>query len=82
MLDHNTPSHDIFSLIDENGVIVRGKSQQRQMRTYILVFTEAPFNGKRVNLFTRDELTYCCWSIRNEFEHENTEKVEIMRKIR
>lgn len=49
--------NDIVSLIDENGVTVRGNiTADVNAGGRYEVFTEAPINGKRVNLFTRDEL--------------------------
>lgn len=49
--------NDIVSLIDENGVTVRGNiTADVNADGRYEVFTEAPINGKRVNLFTRDEL--------------------------
>ena len=71
--------NDIISLIDENGVIVRGNiTAEADADGRYEVFTEAPINGKRVNLFTRDELDNMLLEY-NEvaFEHENTENVEI-----
>nr|UWI09465.1 MAG: ddrB-like ParB superfamily domain protein [Bacteriophage sp.] len=48
---------DIVSLTDENGVTVRGNiTADADADGKYEVFTEAPINGKRVNLFTRDEL--------------------------
>lgn len=70
--------NDIISLIDENGVIVRGNiTAEADADGRYEVFTEAPINGKRVNLFTRDELDNMLLEY-NEvaFEHENTENVE------
>lgn len=49
--------NDIVSLTDENGVTVRGNiTADTDADGKYEVFTEAPINGKRVNLFTRDEL--------------------------
>lgn len=49
--------NDIVSLTDENGVTVRGNiTADVDVDGKYEVFTEAPINGKRVNLFTRDEL--------------------------
>lgn len=49
--------NDIVSLIDENGVTVRGNiTADADADGRYEVFTEAPINGKRVSLFTRDEL--------------------------
>lgn len=49
--------NDIVSLTDENGVTVRGNiTANADADGKYEVFTEAPINGKRVNLFTRDEL--------------------------
>ena len=49
--------NDIVTLIDENGVTVRGNiTADVNADGRYEVFTEAPINGKRVNLFTRDEL--------------------------
>lgn len=49
--------NDIVSLTDENGVTVRGNiTADADVDGRYEVFTEAPINGKRVNLFTRDEL--------------------------
>ena len=49
--------NDIVSLTDENGVSVRGNiTADADADGKYEVFTEAPINGKRVNLFTRDEL--------------------------
>lgn len=49
--------NDIVSLTDENGVTVRGNiTADADADGKYEVFTEAPINGKRVNLFTRDEL--------------------------
>lgn len=49
--------NDIVSLTDENGVTVRGNiTADVDADGKYEVFTEAPINGKRVNLFTRDEL--------------------------
>lgn len=49
--------NDIVSLADENGVTVRGNiTADADADGRYEVFTEAPINGKRVNLFTRDEL--------------------------
>lgn len=56
----DTPQYtlnDIVSLTDENGVIVRGNiTAEADADGRYEVFTEAPINGKRVNLFSRDEL--------------------------
>ena len=55
--DHNNALNDIVSLTDENGVTVRGNiTADADADGKYEVFTEAPINGKRVNLFTRDEL--------------------------
>lgn len=49
--------NDIVSLTDKNGVTVRGNiTADVDADGKYEVFTEAPINGKRVNLFTRDEL--------------------------
>lgn len=49
--------NDIVSLTDENGVTIRGNiTADADADGKYEVFTEAPINGKRVNLFTRDEL--------------------------
>lgn len=49
--------NDIVSLTDENGVTVRGNiTADADADGKYELFTEAPINGKRVNLFTRDEL--------------------------
>lgn len=49
--------NDIVSLTDENGVTVRGNiTADADADGKYEVFTEAPINGKRVSLFTRDEL--------------------------
>lgn len=49
--------NDIVSLTDENGVTVRGNiTADADADGRYEVFTEAPINGKRVSLFTRDEL--------------------------
>lgn len=49
--------NDIVSLTDENGVTVRGNiTADADADGKYEVLTEAPINGKRVNLFTRDEL--------------------------
>ena len=49
--------NDIVSLTDENGVTVRGNiTADTDADGKYEVFTEAPINGKRVNLFIRDEL--------------------------
>lgn len=49
--------NDIVSLTDENGVTVRGNiTADADADGKYEVFAEAPINGKRVNLFTRDEL--------------------------
>ena len=49
--------NDIVSLADENGVTVRGNiTADADADGRYEVFTEAPINGKRVSLFTRDEL--------------------------
>lgn len=49
--------NDIVSLTDENGITVRGNiTADADADGKYEVFTEAPINGKRVNLFTRDEL--------------------------
>ena len=49
--------NDIVSLTDENSVTVRGNiTADVDADGKYEVFTEAPINGKRVNLFTRDEL--------------------------
>lgn len=49
--------NDIISLTDENGVTVRGNiTADADADGRYEVFTEAPINGKRVNLLTRDEL--------------------------
>lgn len=49
--------NDIVSLTDENGVTVRGSiTADADADGRYEVYTEAPINGKRVNLFTRDEL--------------------------
>lgn len=70
--------NDIISLIDENGVIVRGNiTAEADADGRYEVFTEAPINGKRVNLFTRDELDNMLLEYNGvAFEHENTENVE------
>lgn len=70
--------NDIISLIDENGVIVRGNiTAEADPDGRYEVFTEAPINGKRVNLFTRDELDNMLLEYNGVvFEHENTENVE------
>ena len=70
--------NDIISLIDENGVIVRGNiTTEADADGRYEVFTEAPINGKRVNLFTRDELDNMLLEYNGvAFEHENTENVE------
>lgn len=49
--------NDIVSLTDENGVTVRGSiTADADADGRYEVYTEAPINGKRVNLFTREEL--------------------------
>lgn len=49
--------NDIVSLTDENGVTVRGSiTADADADGRYEVYTEAPVNGKRVNLFTREEL--------------------------
>lgn len=49
--------NDIVSLTDENGVTVRGNiTADADADGRYEVYTETPINGKRVNLFTRDEL--------------------------
>ena len=49
--------NDLVSLRDENGNAVRGNiTTDADADGKYEVFTEAPINGKRVNLFTRDEL--------------------------
>lgn len=49
--------NDIVSLTDENGVTVRGNiTADADADGRYEVSTEAPINGKRVNLFTREEL--------------------------
>jgi N12 class adenine-specific DNA methylase len=49
--------NEIVSLTDENGVTVRGNiTADADADGRYEVFTEAPINGKRVSLFTRDEL--------------------------
>lgn len=49
--------NDIVSLTDENGATVRGNiTADADADGRYEVFTEAPINGKRVSLFTRDEL--------------------------
>lgn len=70
--------NDIISLINENGVIVRGNiTAEADADGRYEVFTEAPINGKRVNLFTRDELDNMLLEYNGvAFEHENTENVE------
>lgn len=60
MQEANRPQYslnDVVSLIDENGVTVRGSiTADADADGRYEVYTEAPINGKRVNLFTRDEL--------------------------
>ena len=49
--------NDFVSLRDENGNAVRGNiTTDADADGRYEVYTEAPINGKRVNLFTRDEL--------------------------
>ncbi len=49
--------NDLVSLRDENGNAVRGNiTADADADGRYEVYTEAPINGKRVNLFTRDEL--------------------------
>lgn len=49
--------NDLVSLRDENGNAVRGNiTTDVDADGRYEVYTEAPINGKRVNLFTRDEL--------------------------
>lgn len=49
--------NDIVSLTDENGVTVRGNiTADADADGRYEVYTETPINGKRVSLFTRDEL--------------------------
>ncbi len=49
--------NDVVSLMDENGVTVRGSiTADADADGRYEVYTEAPIGGKRVNLFTRDEL--------------------------
>ena len=49
--------NDLVSLRDENGNAVRGNiTTDADADGRYEVYTEAPINGKRVNLFTRDEL--------------------------
>ena len=54
----------LFRLSDENGVTVRGNiTADADADGKYEVFTEAPINGKRVNLLPVMNLTICCWSI-------------------
>ena len=49
--------NDLVSLRDESGVTVRGSiTADADADGRYEVYTEAPINGKRVNLFTREEL--------------------------
>ncbi|MDO4163141.1 MAG: helicase-related protein [Bacteroides sp.] len=49
--------NDLITLRDENGSPVRGNiTANEDADGRFEVYTEAPINGKRVNLFTRDEL--------------------------
>lgn len=49
--------NDLISLSDENGNSVRGSiTADADADGRFEVYTESPINGKRVNLFTRDEL--------------------------
>ncbi|MDO4527599.1 MAG: hypothetical protein Q4C03_02295, partial [bacterium] len=49
--------NDLVTLTDENGVTVRGQiTTDADADGKYEVFTENPINGKKVNLFTRDEL--------------------------
>lgn len=49
--------NDVVSLTDENGTTVRGSiTADADADGRFEVYTESPINGKRVNLFTRDEL--------------------------
>ena len=49
--------NDIVSLTDEDGVTVRGNiTADADADGRYEVYTETPINGKRVNLFTREEL--------------------------
>ncbi len=49
--------NDLVSLRDENGNAVRGNiTTDADADGRYEVYTEAPINGKRVNMFTRDEL--------------------------
>ena len=58
--EENRPQYnlnDTVSLTDENGSTVRGSiTTDADADGRYEVYTEAPINGKRVNLFTRDEL--------------------------
>ena len=58
--EENRPQYalnDLVSLRDENGNAVRGNiTTDADADGRYEVYTEAPVNGKRVNLFTRDEL--------------------------
>lgn len=58
--EENRPQYalnDLVSLRDENGNAVRGNiTTDADADGRYEVYTEAPINGKRVNLFTRDEL--------------------------
>ena len=60
MQEANRPQYalnDVLSLTDENGVTVRGSiTADADADGRFEVYTEAPINGKRVNLFNRDEL--------------------------
>lgn len=49
--------NDVVSLSDENGVAVRGNiTADIDADEKYEVYTKAPINGKRVNMFTREEL--------------------------
>ena len=58
--EENRPQYslnDVVSLTDENGTTVRGSiTADADADGRFEVYTESPINGKRVNLFTRDEL--------------------------
>ena len=58
--EENRPQYslnDVVSLTDENGTTVRGSiTADANEDGRFEVYTESPINGKRVNLFTRDEL--------------------------
>lgn len=59
--------NDLISLTDENGVVVRGNiTADADADGKYEVYTESPINGKRVNLFTREELDNIVQSVSDE----------------